>query len=91
MEIMLKKGDMSKYEKLNRNINISKISDLTFDVMCFHLKKLQDKQNSSGKIPNGSYLPLCYLMTKTQRSPVLLGKYVIKENDNREYLRIIGR
>ena len=28
-----------KYEKLNLHINIFKISDLTFDVMCFSLEK----------------------------------------------------
>ena len=29
----------SKYRKSNRNINISNISDLNFDVMCFSLGK----------------------------------------------------
>ena len=29
----------SKYEKPNRNINISKVSDLPFDVMCCSLEK----------------------------------------------------
>ena len=32
----------SKYKKLNRNINISNISDLPFDVMCFSLGKYVD-------------------------------------------------
>ena len=29
----------SKYKKMNCNINISNISDLPFDVMCFSLEK----------------------------------------------------
>ena len=32
------KSSTSKYGKSNSNINISKISHLTFDMLCFHLK-----------------------------------------------------
>ena len=35
----------SKYEKSNSNINISKISHLPFDVLCFHLKKYDTVPN----------------------------------------------
>ena len=35
-------------------------------------------KNSSSIIINESHLPLCLLMTKTQRSPVLLVEYVMK-------------
>ena len=38
----------------------------------------QDKQNFSIKILNKLHLPFCDLMTKTQRSPVLLAEYMIK-------------
>ena len=48
--------------------------------------KQQGKQNRirSRRILNELHLPMFWLMMKMQRPSVLLKKYVIKENNNRE-------